>query len=74
MSMVNLFIYYAWPFILLALIYLVWGYSAYKLKDKFPRYYALCGIVSDHLPKVIAFFIIVWFLYYYWSIDKLIFN
>jgi hypothetical protein len=72
--MANFFIYFVSPFILLGIVYLIWVYSANKLKDRFPSYYKLCGRINDNLPKIIAFVIIVSFLYYYWGIDGIRFQ
>lgn len=61
--------HYALPFIILALAYLVWAFSAYLLKDKFPRYYEWVCLVNDKLPNIIAVAVITLFMYYYFGID-----
>lgn len=68
--MSDFFTRFVLPFIFIAIVYLFWAYSANKLKDKFPGYYKMCGRINNHLPKIIAFGVIAWFLYYYWGIDK----
>ncbi|WP_340011751.1 hypothetical protein MHI32_01380 [Paenibacillus sp. FSL H7-0690] len=67
----EFFIHFVLPFVMIAILYLIWAYSANRLKDKFPKYFQLCGRINNHLPKIIAFGVIVWFLYYYWGLDQI---
>jgi hypothetical protein len=70
--MLEFLLYYVSPFVLAALLFLLWAYSANKLKERFPRYYKVSGWIYDKLPYVGAAIVIMMFLYYYWGIDYII--
>lgn len=55
------------PFIVAALLLLLWLYITSKLEYRFPRYYAWSIKVYDNLPKLTAWIVIVVVVYIYFT-------
>lgn len=61
---------YASPFIIAALLFILWGWSGYKLRFKYPRYYEFNLRVYDNLPKITAFAIIALLIYFFFTTES----
>lgn len=58
---------YVGPFIGAAALFLIWAWSAYKLRDRYPKYYNWCLGTYNNLPKVVGVIIIIVFVYFYFT-------
>lgn len=53
---------YAGPFVALAVIYLIWAYTAFRWREKNPRYYEWVCKANGWLPKIIVSILIAGFV------------
>lgn len=67
--MISAMFGYALPFILIAFLLLLWSWSGYKLRFRYPRYYEFSLKVYDNLPKITAFIIIVGLIILFFTTD-----
>lgn len=58
---------YAGPFVAAAAIFLLWAWTSYKLKERFPAYYEWCIRVYDNLPKITGFLLIAALIYLFFT-------
>lgn len=68
MSYLMFLLSYAGPFIALAILYLLWAYTAHYWSERHPTYYKWVVKVNDWLPKIGAFVVITGFILYLFGI------
>lgn len=61
---------YASPFILASILFILWAWSGYALRLKYPRYYEFNLKVYDNLPKITAFAIIALLIYFFFTTES----
>lgn len=68
--MISAMFAYAFPFILIALLFILWAWSGYKLRFKYPKYYEFNLKVFNNFPKILPYIIVLVLIYLFFTTDS----